>query len=400
MTPKKNVPALRFKAFHDEWRPISLGSISELTSGFPFQSEFFTKGGDGHRVITPKNFTKTGYASFTNENTKATTETIDEKWLCKPGDLLILLTDLTPSCELLGKPLLLRAADDVVYLNQRIVKVTITNNGFSKEFICQSLLTDNYHKRIKETATGSTVRHSSNKIILTTQLSFPSLPEQQKIAAFLTAVDDKLQQLTRKKALLDQYKKGVMQQIFSREIRFQDDNGNEFPEWEEKTLGEIVDMRAGKFISASNISEVQHKNNFPCYGGNGLRGYTTSYSHEGVYSLIGRQGALCGNITLAQGKFYATEHAVVVTPKESVDSIWLYYALILLNLNKYATGQAQPGLSVDNLLKVQLEIPMNKPEQQKIASFLSAIDDKINQVTTQLQQAQQFKKGLLQGMFV
>ncbi|MCT4136034.1 restriction endonuclease subunit S [Elizabethkingia anophelis] len=148
-------------------------------------------------------------------------------------------------------------------------------------------------------------------------------------------------------------------------------------EWEVKKLGEICKMQAGKFVSASEILKETDDKLYPCYGANGLRGFTYSYNYEGEYSLIGRQGALCGNVTRVNDKFYATEHAVVVTPKDNVHSVWLFYLLNYLNLNQYATGMAQPGLSVHNLLEVESIMTNSIDEQNKTASLLTLIDTRI-----------------------
>ena len=171
-------------------------------------------------------------------------------------------------------------------------------------------------------------------------------------------------------------------------------------EWEEKKLKDACQMQAGKFVNASQINEKNINDSlYPCYGGNGLRGYTKSYTHDGKYSLIGRQGALCGNITFALNKFHATEHAVVVTLKEHIDTNWLFYKLIHLNLNQYATGQAQPGLSVENLKRIKVEIPKEEKEQQKIADCLSSIDNLITSQSKKVEALKEYKKGLIQQLF-
>ena len=170
-------------------------------------------------------------------------------------------------------------------------------------------------------------------------------------------------------------------------------------EWEENVLGGICKMQAGKFVSSSEIHNELKDGLFPCYGGNGLRGYTRSNNQNGLYSLIGRQGALCGNITLVDGKFHATEHAVVVTPNDRTDSRLLYYLLIYLNLNQYATGAAQPGLSVQNLERVKVKIPRSIAEQQKIASILSQIDQRIQTQNKIIEQLETSIKGLSEKLF-
>lgn len=158
-------------------------------------------------------------------------------------------------------------------------------------------------------------------------------------------------------------------------------------------------MQAGKFTPASEIRGENSGVLFPCYGGNGLRGYTATHTHEGIFPLIGRQGALCGNVKLIKGQFYATEHALVVSPKAEIDTQWLYYLLDFLNLNKYATGQAQPGLSVDVLNAIPVAVPKNEKEQQKIADCLTSLDDLIAAQTQKLEALKTHKKGLMQQLF-
>ena len=169
--------------------------------------------------------------------------------------------------------------------------------------------------------------------------------------------------------------------------------------WEARRLGSLCDMKAGKFVSAADIDGQARHGFYPCYGGNGLRGYTSSYTHSGKYPLIGRQGALCGNITLADGEFYATEHAVATTPSDGINVNWLFYKLVLLNLNRFATGQAQPGLSVEVLNQVECVYPKNELEQQKIADCLSSLDDLITAQDRKIGSLKTHKKGLMQQLF-
>ena len=227
--------------------------------------------------------------------------------------------------------------------------------------------------------------------------------EQKKIVDCFSSLDDLINAVADKIETLKEYKKGLMPQLFPAEgkttpaFRFPEFQNK--GEWEESTLGDICDMQAGKFVSASEICDVKKDTMYPCYGGNGLRGYTHSFTHFGIYPLIGRQGAQCGNITYAEGKFHATEHAVVVTLKKDIDIRWLYYQLIKLDLNQYATGQAQPGLSVDVIKKVTIRIPKNKNEQQLIACGLFSVDELISTETAKLDQLKAHKKGLMQQLF-
>ena len=131
-------------------------------------------------------------------------------------------------------------------------------------------------------------------------------------------------------------------------------------------------MNAGKSKAKDQIFPEPFNNCFPCYGGNGHRGYVDTYNYEGKYCIVGRQGALCGNVNTAEGKFYATEHAVVVTLFDKVHFEWNFFTLKTLNLNQYATGAAQPGLSVANIQNVFIPIPPLN-EQKRIADKVSQL---------------------------
>ena len=156
--------------------------------------------------------------------------------------------------------------------------------------------------------------------------------------------------------------------------------------WVWTTLGDIFTLQAGKNITSKDIhTEKSEEHKYSCFGGNGVRGYVSISNKTGEYPIIGRQGALCGNVNLACGSFYATEHAVVVERYCDTDLMWAFYTLIALNLNQYATATAQPGLAVNVINNVAIPLPPLY-EQQRISksikilfSFLETIEcEKLN----------------------
>ncbi|MBK2610205.1 restriction endonuclease subunit S [Raoultella ornithinolytica] len=148
-----------------------------------------------------------------------------------------------------------------------------------------------------------------------------------------------------------------------------------------KTLGEIIQMRAGQHISTSKIMERREDDYvYPCFGGNGIRGYVKQKSHDGEHLLIGRQGALCGNVKRMKGQFYATEHAVVVSALPGINIDWAFHMLTAMNLNQYASKSAQPGLAVGKLQELKLPVPSIK-RQEYIASILDKFDMLTDSIT-------------------
>lgn len=226
---------------------------------------------------------------------------------------------------------------------------------------------------------GLGLKHLQKPDFRNIQIPLPPLDIQQKIVSEIEVLEDK-----EKEAKEDA-------KTFKSKI---DEFINSSTKVESKKLGEVCEMKAGKFVSAYDIKSEKEDGLYPCYGGNGLRGFTKTYTHEGNYSLIGRQGALCGNINKAFGKFYATEHAVVVTPKLDINNEWLFFQLVKLNLNQHATGTAQPGLSVENLKSVSIEVPPI-PEQQKIVTEIEKIEAKINNLETEIAAIPSQKEAVL-----
>jgi len=229
------------------------------------------------------------------------------------------------------------------------------------------------------------------------KISIPTLPEQQKIASFLSAVDEKIKQLSRKAALLEQYKKGIMQQLFSGKLRFKDDeNGTDYPNWEEKKLGDVATKKSSN-ISANKIED--NFGDFIIYGASGILKKVDFYKEENDYISIVKDGAGVGRLLYCKGKSSVLGTMETISPKENIDTYFLFCLLSNIDFVKYITGSTIPHIYFKDYSSEICGIP-SIPEQQKIANFLSGIDGKIEQVNGELVKTQEFKKGLLQQMFV
>ena len=167
--------------------------------------------------------------------------------------------------------------------------------------------------------------------------------------------------------------------------------------WEQRKLGELcTEFKSGDFIRAE---EIEFSGPYPVYGGNGLRGYTDRYNHDGEYALIGRQGALCGNMNFSFGKAYFTEHAVAVKADKFNDTRFLFYCFGNMNLGQYSGQSAQPGLAVGNLVELKTLVP-SKPEQEKISATLTHLDALITLHQRKLEKLKTIKKSMLESMFI
>ncbi len=249
-------------------------------------------------------------------------------------------------------------------------------------------------------------------------LSLPSLPEQTKIASFLSAVDTKIDQLTQKKALLDTYKKGAMQKIFSQQIRFKADDGEDYPEWEEKKLGEIANKNMQKnknskfrYVLTNSASQgiVSQQDYFDkdIANQNNLENYYVVDVDDFVYNPRISAHAPVGPIKrnkLAQGVMsplytvFSFKGKVILSFMEMFFStnVWHDY---MLSISNFGARHDRMNITTKDFFDMPILLPSFE-EQTKIANFLSAIDSKIDLVSQQLDEAKAFKKGLLQQMFV
>ena len=167
-------------------------------------------------------------------------------------------------------------------------------------------------------------------------------------------------------------------------------------EWKYFSINDVCsEFKSGKNIKADLISS---NGNFPVYGGNGLRGYTSSYNHDGLYVLIGRQGALCGNVRSVFGKIYITEHAIAVAGNEKSDTNFLHYLFLKMNLGQYSDQSAQPGLAVNKLLKLKVLLP-SISEQIKIAKLLSLLDERIAVQSRLIEDLKKLRCAIIENVF-
>lgn len=217
-------------------------------------------------------------------------------------------------------------------------------------------------------------------------IKVPTASSQYEVSAYLdreTAhIDDLIQAKENMLALLAEKRQALITQAVTRGLdptACLKPSGVEWlgdvPEhWEVKKLKYVADLRSGEFITADSIGE---EGPYPVYGGNGLRGYTLNKTHSGNYVLIGRQGALCGNINYASGDFWASEHAVVCTMLSHDNVVWLGELLRIMNLNQYSVSAAQPGLSVEVVKNLSLPVPSVR-EQTIIAKHITNVLTRLN----------------------
>lgn len=397
------MPVLRFNEFEGEFEMKKLGNIASFLKGKGISKSDISKSGIDC-IRYGELYTK--YGEVINDTISKTEIDIDDLVLSQANDVIIPASGetsidiATASCVMntgiaLGGDL-------------NIIRTKI-NGVFLSYYLNNSL-----KLKIARLAQGVSVVHLYSRQLKTLKLNLPTKPEQQKIANFLTATDTKIQQLRQKKGLLNDYKKGVMQQIFKQEIRFKNDDGGDFEDWEVKKLGEVLISRNEKTLK-SNQHEILSSTTRGLFlqseyftrdiASKDNTGYKILRKNQLVFSP---QNIWMGNININR-KY----EIGIVSPSYKIFSFSNDVCVLFLNdflkipkmIHEYAQVSEQGAsivrrnLNVELFLDIKVKLPQLE-EQQKIANFLSSIDERIGKVSVEIGEMERYKKGLLQGMFV
>ena len=385
-------PKIRFKGYNDEWEQRKLG---ELASSFEYGLNAAAKEYDEeNKYIRITDIDDNTHEFLTDNLTSPDIElTGADNYKLTEGDILFARTGAS-----VGKSYIYKNSDGFVYYAGFLIRARIKEE-YDAKFVFQNTLTDRYNKYIAVTSQRSGQPGVNAQEYAEFEIKVPKKEEQTKIGTYFRNIDRLITLHQRKCDEMKILKKYMLQKMFPQngqkipEIRFEGFTG----EWEQRKLGEVAqEFKSGNSLKAD---EIDIAGDYPVYGGNGLRGYTSTYNHDGEFALIGRQGALCGNMNYSVGKAYFTEHAVVVEADENNDTRFLYCMLDIMNLGQYSAQSAQPGLAVNKLIKLENFFPQ-KEEQQQIGWYFNTLDHFITLHQRKCNELKNIKKFMLQNMFV
>lgn len=391
------VPKLRFKADDGSdfpnWEEKTLGELCEpLSYGMNAAATKF----DGeNRYIRITDIDDETHAFLSNDVVSPSGE-LDDKYLVKKGDILLARTGAST-----GKSYLYHPKDGKLFYAGFLIKAHVLPSS-DDYFIYSQTLTDRYGKWVKTTSMRSGQPGINANEYASYSFSVPSLPEQRKIADLLSAVDDVIAAQKTEVAAWEKRKKGVMQKLFSQEVRFKADDGSDFPDWEEKTLGDICMYERQRSEGANFIGTESMLKDFGgvAFDNSKADGSGTLY-HPGD-TLMSNIRPYLKKAWLADRKGTCSTDVLVFHPT-SVEPGYLYWLIASDAFVRYvmsaAKGSKMPRGDKKHIMEMPLLLP-NKDEQRKIDDCLSSLNDVIIKAKNELAKWQELKKGLLQQMFV
>ena len=392
-------PKLRFKEFDENWKEVTLKNcITSIDSGWSPQCESYPANSSEWGVLKTTSVDWSGFNSSFNK--KLPLELTPRKEIeVKPLDILV--TRAGPTERVGVVSVVPHSVRSKLMISDKLIRLK-SNEENNPLFLGISLSSVKCQNQLQSKTSGlaKSQTNISQKILGEVLLKLPSKEEQTKIASFLSAVDEKISQLTKKHELLSQYKQGMMQKLFSQQIRFKADDGSEFGEWEGKELHQIFQIKAGGDIEKSSVSEVRTSEfSYPIFANSdknkGFYGWANKFKYKEAVTVTGR-----GNLGIAVARnepFHPIVRLLVLLPLVKQNLKFFEEQINLLDIVSESTGV--PQLTAPQLSKYKVNVP-SLEEQTKIANFLSSIDQKIEVVAQQIEQAKQWKKGLLQQMFI
>lgn len=406
-----NSPRLRFPEFRDKWEINTLGDVAEIKGGKRIPK--------GYSLQEENN----GYPYITVSDMSNGTVSM-EKIRYVPFEVINLIKSYTISTEdifisvagTLGVVGIIPKQLNNANLTENANK--LTNLKCHQIYLLQLLKSERLENLIKSVSTVGAQPKLAIYAIKDFELPFPSLPEQRKIASFITSVDTKIQQLTKKKTLLEQYKKGVMQKIFNQEIRFKDENGKEFPKWVNKELGEVALFFKGKGLPKSDISEegttkcIHYGELFTKYKESIKKILSYTDKIDGAFlsvtndvlmptSDVTPNGLATASCIKENGVVLGGDVLIIRAPENILDGVFLSYYISChrSDVMKLVSGSTVYHLYGSDMKNLNISFPTIL-EQTKIADFLSALDNKIEHTQSLIDKSKLWKKGLLQQLFV
>ncbi len=360
-----------------EWREFKLGDIVSVKHGYAFKGEYFSEIPTLDILLTPGNFNIGG--GFRQGKLKYYNGDYPKSYILNEGDVIVTMTDLSKEGDTLGYSAKIPKHNGIRYLhNQRIGLLQFLSENFSKDFIYWVLRSREYQKFIVNSATGSTVKHTSPSRICEYTFNSPDLPTQTVIAEILSSLDDKIELNNKINQELETLAQTLFKQWFI-DFEFPNENGEpykssggemvdselgEIPKgWEVNRLNEIADCFDNKRIPLSSMERNVRKGDYPYYGAASLMDYIDDYLFDGVYILMGEDGSVTDNLgypvlQYVFGKFWVNNHAHVLKGRK-ISTELVLCLLKNTNISDLVTGAVQPKLNQGNMNKISIPLPQD-----------------------------------------
>lgn len=388
-------PKLRFKDkngnAYPKWENIKIGEKLKICRGAsprPIDA-FITTSKDGI------NWIKIGDVSpntniINNVKEKITAEGAKKSRFVKKGDLIL------SNSMSFGRPYILNV-DGCIHDGWLLIKDPYET--FNKQYLCYLLDTTNVKNQYKKLAAGGVVINLNSELVRSVKVAVPNIEEQEKIAGFLSKVDELINECESEVKDLEEQKKGLMQKIFSQQIRFKDSNNNSYPDWEEKYVNEVCDISTGK----GNTQDKEDNGIYPFYVRSPIIERSNKYIFDGEAVLTVGDGVGTGKVYhYVNGKFNFHQRVYKMSNFNGILGKYFYYYFsthFYDRVKKMTAKTSVDSVRLEMISKMTLLIPCQE-EQEKIAKVLSKMDELIEEKKALLSDWQQFKKGLLQQMFV